>query len=73
VIDLIYRVNGQWKLIDFKADELRNEEVLEAAINRYRPQIRRYITASSQLMGVNVEGALCFLDFMGEIKTVRFS
>jgi ATP-dependent helicase/nuclease subunit A len=70
VIDLIYRVSGQWKLIDFKADEVRNEESLEEAVDSYRPQIHRYVQAARDLLGTEVVPALCFLDCMGEVSLV---
>jgi ATP-dependent exoDNAse (exonuclease V) beta subunit len=70
VIDLLYRVNGQWKLIDFKVDEVRNEESLEEAMNSYRPQIRRYVQAARDLLGTEVAPALCFLDCMGKVSLI---
>lgn len=71
VIDLLYRVNGQWKLIDFKADELRDEDSLDAAADRYRGQIRRYHQAATELLGEEVITALCFLDCAGEVRVVE--
>jgi len=70
VIDLLYRANGQWKLIDFKADELRNEETLEEAVDSYRPQIHRYVQAAREFLKTEVISALCFLDCMGEVRRV---
>lgn len=65
------RVDGQWRLIDFKADELLNEEALEMSVERYRPQMRRYAAAARQLIEEDVRIALCFLDFNGEVMRVE--
>ena len=69
-IDLLYRVNGDWVLVDFKADELKDEEALAAAVEEYRPQLRRYAEACRQLLGIAVTARICFLDCMGAVRTV---
>jgi ATP-dependent helicase/nuclease subunit A len=69
-IDLLYRVNGDWVLVDFKADELKDEGALAAAVQEYRPQLRRYAAACRQLLGVAAAARICFLDCMGEVRSV---
>ncbi len=70
VIDLLYRVDGEWKLLDFKADELRDQAALEQALAEYGPQLQRYRRAARALLGVAPSAALCFLDCMGELRVV---
>jgi ATP-dependent helicase/nuclease subunit A len=70
IIDLLYQTDEGWELVDFKADELRDEEALTEAIERHTDQIERYAQAAKQLLGTEVISALCFLDYMGEVKVV---
>jgi ATP-dependent exoDNAse (exonuclease V) beta subunit len=67
-IDLLYRVNGAWRLIDFKTDEIREDDALANALEEHRPQIGRYAAAVQQLLGEKPQAALCFLDAMGGVK-----
>jgi ATP-dependent exoDNAse (exonuclease V) beta subunit len=70
IIDLLYRSDGGWVLVDFKINELRDGEMLSRAIERYRPQIHRYTRAAQALLGAPIKAELCFLDYMGEIRIV---
>ena len=67
VMDLLYRHASEWKLIDFKADELRDENDLIRAIEKHRRQMQRYAEAVWSLLGVSPSVQLCFLDAMGKI------
>jgi len=69
-IDLLYRVNEVWHLMDFKSDEIRDDDDLANALDEHRPQIGRYAAAVEQLLGETPQAALCFLDAMGEVKVV---
>jgi ATP-dependent exoDNAse (exonuclease V) beta subunit len=69
-IDLLYRVNDAWHLLDFKSDEIRDDDDLANALDEHRPQIGRYTAAVQQLLGETPQAALCFLDAMGEVKVV---
>ena len=69
-IDLLYRMNGAWRLMDFKSDEIRDDDALTNALDEHRPQIGRYIAAVQQLLGETPQAALCFLDAMGEVRIV---
>jgi ATP-dependent exoDNAse (exonuclease V) beta subunit len=69
-IDLLYRVNNVWHLMDFKSDEIRDEDDFAKALDEHRPQIGRYTAAVQQLWGETPQAALCFLDAMGEVKIV---
>jgi ATP-dependent exoDNAse (exonuclease V) beta subunit len=69
-IDLLYRLKNGWKLIDFKTDELRDQEALEGAVEEYRPQVTRYAQAVRDLLDSEPEIFLCFLDMQGDIELV---
>ena len=69
-IDLLYRVNDAWHLLDFKSDEIRDDDDLANALDEHRPQIGRYAAAVQQLLGETPQAALCFLDALGEVKVV---
>ncbi len=71
VIDLLYQSEGIWKLVDFKADELRDERALENAAARYRGQLVRYVRAAREILGREVVAVLCFLDYAGDVEVVQ--
>jgi ATP-dependent helicase/nuclease subunit A len=73
VIDVLYRVNDRWKLVEFKTDHLRNSADLNRVLeDNYTEQIKRYITAVVQISGQRPEANLCFLDYQGHVyrKTI---
>jgi ATP-dependent helicase/nuclease subunit A len=68
IIDLLYERGGRWAVVDFKTDQLRHEEAVGSEKrDRYRQQVREYLTAVRQLLGVDAEGQLCFLDVNGRL------
>jgi ATP-dependent helicase/nuclease subunit A len=69
-IDLLYKVKGEWMVIDFKTDELRDEDALHRAVEEYQPQMNRYREAVQQLLHIQPVTSICFLDAMGVIRLV---
>lgn len=67
VIDVLYRVDDEWRLVDFKTDEIHSAEDREEAVSKYRRQIRRYRAAAASLLGGPVRGSLVFLDDQGDV------
>jgi ATP-dependent exoDNAse (exonuclease V) beta subunit len=63
IIDLLYRSNGGWHILDFKSDHLNGELSLQAAVREYTPQLRRYRGAVQRLLKVDAESIICFLDY----------
>ena len=57
-IDLAYRTDGAWTVIDFKTARLSDSA---QAAERYREQMDRYRTALSALTGESVAAALCLV------------
>ena len=65
-IDLAYRKDGAWTVIDFKTARLTDPAQAEA---RYRDQMTLYRTALSALTGEPVAAALCLVR-TGELVSV---
>ncbi|HEY5564282.1 MAG TPA: PD-(D/E)XK nuclease family protein, partial [Rhodothermia bacterium] len=53
-IDLIYRIDGGWKLIDFKTDAAATQEEVLRVVDRYRDQVATYGRYWSQITGERV-------------------
>ena len=49
IIDLVYRVAGGWKIVDYKTDEAGSEEEVEALFRLYAPQVESYATQWSKI------------------------
>jgi hypothetical protein len=62
-IDLLYHGPSGWTVVDFKTDELRDEAALTRALERYRPQVRRYGEAVAAFLGQRPQARLVFLNF----------
>ena len=69
IIDLLYRVGEEWKIAEFKTDELRPDADLLAHVRQkaYDDQVRRYVRAVRLQLGVEVEAVLVFLNVGNEI------
>ncbi|MFH1572032.1 MAG: UvrD-helicase domain-containing protein [Gemmatimonadota bacterium] len=50
-IDLVYRVTGGWKLVDYKTDEADGPEAVAGLAERYRPQVEAYAAHWEALSG----------------------
>jgi ATP-dependent helicase/nuclease subunit A len=59
-IDLAYKADDAWHVIDFKTDHLRGRSLEEAAIP-YLPQLALYAAALEKATGVKPETGLLFL------------
>ena len=64
VIDLLYRTDSGWYIIDFKTDEIRTEEQAILTIQRegYDAQVRRYARAVADQLKVQAKTRLVFLN-----------
>ena len=71
VIDLLYQDESGWHILDFKTDEIRDQEELDKALEEYRPQIGRYKLAAEKLLGAPVDAHLVMLDLEGEVGLVN--
>ncbi len=75
VIDIAWRQNGRWHLIDFKTDRIKDRPAMQARIQkkRYDRQVRRYIQAMEKFLGEKPQAWLCFLDVAGEVVVVEIT
>jgi ATP-dependent helicase/nuclease subunit A len=70
-IDCLYRTEAGWVLVDFKTDELRSPQAVEAAAEMYRPQLLRYRRAIEQLLGIVPRTLMCFLNIERSIEIIE--
>jgi ATP-dependent exoDNAse (exonuclease V) beta subunit len=70
IIDLLYRTDNDWIIIDFKTDEVRTDDEARETIRRagYDVQVARYARAIGDQLKVQVKTRLVFLNVNGEIK-----
>lgn len=68
VIDLLFRKDGQWQLIDFKTDPIESEEDHQHLVEKYRRQLTDYKTAMEKELGQRVSARICFLSDRGQIS-----
>lgn len=70
IIDLLYRTDHGWTILDFKTDELRSDVEAESAIsqNGYDRQLARYARAIENQLQVKAKTRLVFLNVNGEVK-----
>jgi ATP-dependent exoDNAse (exonuclease V) beta subunit len=66
-IDLVYRTGDLWHIVDFKTDFIDNEDRKNALVEEYTPQLRRYQQVVEEMLGVNADSRICFLDDKGKI------
>lgn len=69
IIDLLYRTDAGWTIIDFKTDEVRSNDEARETIRReaYDVQVARYARAIESQLGVQAKTRLVFLNVNGEI------
>jgi len=70
IVDLLYRSDGGWTLVEFKTDELRAGADLKAHIRekRYDEQVEKYAAALTALVGRRPRVLLVFLNVGGRVK-----
>lgn len=69
-IDLLYRLEDGWHLLDYKTDELDSDAELALVMQDYCSQIGRYATAFRKLHGPLSSRRVCLLDYRDEIRLV---
>ncbi len=67
-IDLLYRTQEGWQIVDFKTDSLRGPAERGVAIERYTAQMQRYARAVQALLRQPMRVRLCFLDDQGKVS-----
>jgi len=63
IVDLAFRENGSWVLVDYKSDSIENDAHRQALVEHYRPQLDFYRKSWEGITGEKVtECALFFTD-----------
>jgi len=64
IIDLLYRTEAGWVILDFKTDEVRSDEEAQVAIrqNGYDKQVARYARAVAEQLNIRARARLVFLN-----------
>jgi ATP-dependent helicase/nuclease subunit A len=70
-IDLLYRSQKGWQIVDFKTDSIRRDEERADLIGKYAPQMRRYANAVETMMSKKAQTRICFLDNQGKVELVE--
>jgi ATP-dependent helicase/nuclease subunit A len=71
VIDLLYRSDTGWQILDFKTDAIQDAEYRAQLLEQYTPQLQRYGDVVQRMLGESVTARLCFLDDRGKIAFVE--
>jgi ATP-dependent helicase/nuclease subunit A len=71
VIDLLYKTELGWWMVDFKTDELRDEGEFLEKKNEYLPAMERYKQALQTILHETPVVILCFLSYKGSVRTAR--
>jgi len=69
VIDVLYLRHGNWTIVEYKTDWLKDEAALEMVLREkdYRDQIEGYRDAVEQLTGTRPRSQLVFLNYKGGV------
>ena len=72
-MDLLYRTDSGWYIIDFKTDEVRSESEAQFTIrqNGYDRQVARYAQAIENQLKVKAKTRLVFLNVNGEVNIYK--
>lgn len=71
IIDLLYRANHEWTILDFKTDPIESDEERNALIDHYRVQVWNYKLAMEKELGQKVRAKLCFLSDRDQISIIE--
>jgi ATP-dependent helicase/nuclease subunit A len=70
-IDVLYRLDGTWTVLEYKTDSIQSQEELQEKIREYQPQVRKYLEAVEGVVGARPSGWIVFLDVEGELQAHR--
>jgi ATP-dependent helicase/nuclease subunit A len=73
VIDDLYRVADGWRIVDFKTDELRDDQALGKVLPGYRARLKRHVEAVITQMNLAEQprAQLVFLNLQGAVRVMR--
>ena len=72
VLDALWCADGQWHLVEFKTDRIRDETALTEHLrdSDYVAQVARYVAAAAQVLGQRPDPMLCLLNVGGRVRLV---
>ena len=70
-IDLLYRGDAGWQILDFKTDSIRDAGHRAQLVEQYTPQLQRYADVVETMLGESVTARLCFLDDRGKVELIE--
>ncbi|MFP4176204.1 MAG: UvrD-helicase domain-containing protein [Candidatus Brocadiia bacterium] len=70
VIDLVFRENDGWVVVDYKTDDTRQNEIGEL-VDHYAPQLRAYAAAWKRCTGEPTAETGLYFTSAGEYRTVK--
>ena len=72
-LDALFQAGGQWTLVEFKTDYVKDHAALDALLARedYVAQVARYLDAAARLLGTRPRPLLCFLNYAGAVRLVE--
>jgi ATP-dependent exoDNAse (exonuclease V) beta subunit len=75
IIDLLYRTDGRWTVVEFKTDHVDKTDDLEAHIaeKKYDQQTERYVEAVNCLLGERPRALLVFLNISRQVRVINLS
>ncbi|MFW6184419.1 MAG: 3'-5' exonuclease [Chloroflexota bacterium] len=65
-IDLLYRLDGVWHVVDFKTEPVHD---LQYQVKAHRSQLERYRKAVQQILDQDPRCSICFLDYKGQVRS----
>jgi len=71
VIDLFYRDETGWHIIDFKTDRIGSPARKVELINHYLPQVKQYKRAVMRLVDIETDTQICFLDDQDKVSMIE--
>jgi ATP-dependent exoDNAse (exonuclease V) beta subunit len=73
IVDVLYRRDGAWIVVDFKTNRIWDEAHLERVLReeQYARQMGRYVAAVEALVGQRPLAKLCFLNYQGGVKVLE--
>ncbi|MBD8067913.1 UvrD-helicase domain-containing protein [Bacillus sp. PS06] len=70
IIDLVYKLNGQWKIVDYKTDRPKDVQLLPELTNYYRTQIELYKQVWEKMTSEKVQEAQLYFVTPNKIVTI---
>ena len=71
-IDLLYRDESGWHVLDFKTDAITSKRDRDESVAEHRTQVERYAAVVKGFVGAGIDAAVCFLDDQGAVSIEQY-